>query len=58
MCSGEGEKVELTGLVDGWGVEGILTYLWFIGLVIPSPRSAKDLKQLIHIINKIIYLYI
>lgn len=46
--SGEGEKEELIGL-DGWGVEGILTRLWFIWLVVPSSCSAKDLKQLVHI---------
>lgn len=40
----EKEKLELTGLADGWGVEDILPCLWFTWLVISSPTSAKDLK--------------
>lgn len=44
-------KRGLTGLAGGRGVEGILTCLWFSWLVIPSPTSAKDLKQLTHIIK-------
>lgn len=52
MCvQGEGSKVELMGLVDGWGVEDILTCLWFLWLVISLTCSTKDLKELTHIIK-------
>ena len=39
------------GLVDGWGVEDILTCLWFLWLVISLTCSTKDLMELTHIIK-------
>lgn len=46
MWAVEKGKLELTGLADGRGVEGVLTCLRFSWSVSPSPTSAKDLKQL------------
>ena len=51
MWAEEKGTLELTGLADRRGVEGILTCLWFSWLVSPSPTSAKDSKQLTHVIK-------